>query len=600
MRIFIFLFLLVIELLPQINILNKPVAESNFFSISSEEFYDRFHFSSHLTGERVSLDSLKKSFLYSLVAEKLWAQRAKQELLDTNEVFRLSLSTLRKLLVKDNLYYENIEKKIIIDENKIADALLKFSFSVNIKLLAITNFDEASQINNALKNGANFDSILSLRQEYNQQKDGFWVTFGNFDSQDLEDSVFNTSPNQISAPVKTENGYIIFKVISKVNNPEFLDDPEIVRNKVVYLITNRERKQLEKKYKSSLFPDLKITINEEVVNSFTNILRSFLLSKEIIFPYTCNDNDFLEIFNTVSYDMLNSELTDYKFNEMKLKDFIFFLIYEKPKFESFEIALVSKKINSHLMSMITHELLYTEGIRQGLDKSEDVLKTLKIWEDYYLSHSLLQSVYDKITDSVNSSEELAALEQIELRRIYVDIAEIFVEDISLIEKVFNQIDQGGDFIEIADKMRENKRPYRTGFFDPYAAGLRGEIALKMEVGEMYGPFEVDGGYSIIKLIDRKEYDSISINSVPLTENDLKLRKNKLKLQIFEEYVTDETANMAMNESVKIYKEIFDKVQFSEISTFTIRRIGFGGKIAAFPITVPNFIWIRKIADSVLP
>ncbi|MBE2279427.1 MAG: hypothetical protein IAE91_03465 [Ignavibacteriaceae bacterium] len=600
MRIFIFSFLLVFKLFPQINILNQPVAESKFFSISVEEFYDRFHFSSHLTGERVSLDSLKKSFLYSLIAEKLWAQRAKQELLDTNEIFRLSLSTLRKLLVKDNLYYENIEKKIFIDEDKIADALFKFSFTINIKLLAINNFDEASQINLALKNGANFDSILYLRPEYNQQKEGFWVTYGNFDSQVLEDSVFNTSPNQISAPVKTENGYIIFKVLAKVNNPEFSDDPEIVRNKVVYLITNRERKQLEKKYKSSLFPDLKIVINEEVVKSFINKIRSFYLSKEITFPYVCNENDFIEIFNSISSEMLNSDLTNYELNEMKLKDFIFFLIYEKPKFESFDIEIVTKKINSHLMSMITQELLYTEGVNQGLDKSGDVLKTLKIWEDYYLSHSMLQSIYNKVADSVNSSAKLAVLEQIELSRIYVDIAEIFVEDISLIEKVLNQIDLGIDFIEIAGTMNENKRPHRTGFFDPYAAGLRGEIALKMEVGEMYGPFEVDGGYSLIKLIDRKENDSLSINTVLQAENEIKLRKNKLRLQIFEEYVTNETANMAMNEGVEIYKEIFEKVQFSEISTFTIRRIGFGGKIAAFPITVPNFIWIRKLSDSVLP
>ena len=44
--------------------------------ITVEEFQNRFDFMPHLNYSSSNIDSIKKEFLYSLVAEKLWALRS--------------------------------------------------------------------------------------------------------------------------------------------------------------------------------------------------------------------------------------------------------------------------------------------------------------------------------------------------------------------------------------------------------------------------------------------------------------------------------------------------------------------------------------------
>ncbi|MCK7525744.1 MAG: hypothetical protein MZV64_53120 [Ignavibacteriales bacterium] len=79
--------------------------------ITVEEFQNRFDFMPHLNYSYSNIDSVKKEFLYSLVAEKLWALEADELQIDTIESVRLSLKSLEKLFVKDELYKREVESK---------------------------------------------------------------------------------------------------------------------------------------------------------------------------------------------------------------------------------------------------------------------------------------------------------------------------------------------------------------------------------------------------------------------------------------------------------------------------------------------------------
>ena len=82
--------------------------------ITVEEFQNRFDFMPHLNYSSSNIDSIKKEFLYSLVAEKLWALEADELDIDTIETIKFSLQSLKNLFVKDELFKQEVQSKIFI------------------------------------------------------------------------------------------------------------------------------------------------------------------------------------------------------------------------------------------------------------------------------------------------------------------------------------------------------------------------------------------------------------------------------------------------------------------------------------------------------
>ena len=56
------------------------------------------------------------------------------------------------------------------------------------------------------------------------------------------------------------------------------------------------------------------------------------------------------------------------------------------------------------------------------------------------------------------------------------------------------------------------------------------------------------------------------------------------------FINEKTVSLAKKYKISIDEQLLQNVKTSEINTFTYRFIGFGGKIAAFPITIPMYEW----------
>jgi len=78
----------------------------------------------HLNYSGDNPDTLKKEFLYSLIAEKLWTQEVFEFGKDTPDAVKYSIENLRNLLIKDELYREKVESKINITEEEIAKRII--------------------------------------------------------------------------------------------------------------------------------------------------------------------------------------------------------------------------------------------------------------------------------------------------------------------------------------------------------------------------------------------------------------------------------------------------------------------------------------------
>ena len=89
----------------------------------------------------------------------------------------------------------------------------------------------------------------------------------------------------------------------------------------------------------------------------------------------------------------------------------------------------------------------------------------------------------------------------------------------------------------------------------------------------------------------------SLNNETISYKKRGLFRSQLKLKKLQIILTEKTIEFARKYSVSIYEQILNSIDMSELNTFTYRLIGFGGRIAAFPITIPMYEWYYKMKEE---
>ncbi len=75
---------------------------------------------------------------------------------------------------------------------------------------------------------------------------------------------------------------------------------------------------------------------------------------------------------------------------------------------------------------------------------------------------------------------------------------------------------------------------------------------------------------------------------------------KLTLSKVNELINKNTFYLSQKFGVEINENLLNKIELSQINMFTYKLIGFGGKIAAMPITIPIFEWYYFYKKSEIP
>jgi len=141
-------FLLIILLIPFYSIksqliLDKPVAKVGNLSISKDEFLERYEFTPLFGKNKKGMrESLKLEFLYSLIAEKLWALEAENLKLDTMQVMKFASEEYEKMFVRDALYRKEIKNKIKVSEDEIIEGFTRKNTTLSVNYLISKNKKE--------------------------------------------------------------------------------------------------------------------------------------------------------------------------------------------------------------------------------------------------------------------------------------------------------------------------------------------------------------------------------------------------------------------------------------------------------------------------
>jgi len=464
--------------------------------ITVEEFRDRYEFMPHLNYSNDDEDTVKKEFLYSLIAEKLWSLEGSQKRFDTLESVKYSLESLKRLLIKDELYKTEVEPKIKITDEEIKADLQKVTLELFVKIISTEDSSEIFSISDQLIKGADFDSVLSTRRENNLQQTPVRIVYTSLEDENVEDLLFGMNPGSISLPIKSDEGWFIFKLISENQNPGINLSSEHARNMVKKTLQDRKVQQVGGAYLDSLIGGRSIEADKKIFLKIFDAMYS-VLSKEYeanlgdsLFYFSLSEKNILHTIYSMNSSDLNTPFIKFEAGSASAMDFLYYLYYQKLEFNNLSSEHLKKTLSSAVKKFIEDEMLVREGIKRGLANNRDVINGVAIWRNHYLAQLMMESFYDsaKITDDA-------------------------VKD----------------------------------YFD-------------------------------------------ANNSDTTSAQQKSIVKTQLELNRLQNILTEKTIEYAKKYSLQIYEQVVDNLELSELNTFTYKLIGFGGRIAAFPITIPMYEW----------
>lgn len=587
--------------------IKNEVAKIGKEKISAQEYEYRFNLTPHFGIADLLTDSLKKDFLASLIAEKLWAIEARNIGIDTLEIIKNSLKNIEKMYVKDALYKKEVESKINITNEELMEGKFKSGINIVAKVIGSSDSSSILKLYTDLINGATFDSLYNTIDENIFQKDSIKIKFGMLDDEAMEDSIFKTKSDKFTMPMKNDYGWFIFYVINRTLNV----NNELSDNQVKDIIKERKAKIIGKKYLQHLLLNKEVSADKDIFQDISEKFYDLILNKnEFLTSKVCVDeSDIEQLRINYDYQTLNKPFIKFKDNPISLKEFLYALSF-KPFCvddtikKNLDLNIIQRKLNGYIKNFIQDEFIIREGYKNNLQLSDEIKNKMKLWEENYITQFLRNRYLDSI--SVSEQELLEEFSQKNKDKNFqtlVKIIEIHTSTLENIETILNQINLGKDFKQLATIYNERKETQNTnGEYDYFSItqnGELGEIAAKLKIGEVYGPIKYQNGYSIIKLIDKKEItDSTNIPFEKVKENIYSELFNK-KLN---EKFTEVTVQLAQKYGVEIFEKELQKIKTYPAPMVTIQLIGFGGSMLALPLTYPSSDWMKiyQTQKKVLP
>ena len=572
---------------------NNIIAKVGEKNITAKEFKYRYELTPQINRKLKDEKKTKEEFLYTLIAEDLFAQQAEQLGFDTLKDFRATYIPLEKMYVRDALYKREITDKIKLNKKQLLEGLKLADRKLFVDYVYSQNEEKIKKAYKLLTSNANFDSLVTLLdKDVEYMNKPYEVTFGKM-TVEAEKAVFKLKPNEITKPILAPEGWYIFRLLKEepIVYKSFTQKESAVKK----IVKNRIEDSIYNDYMVKFFKTKHITTNGALFWYLAENLQKIISGikdknkikdgdKIVVSP-----KDFIQLQKSLNADSLKKIFIQIPNNPITLEDFLNDFMFEGFFTFTTEPKIISAQLNSRVKRQIELELLAAEGYKKGLESLPEVKEETEIWKDNYLATLYRRNFIEKekLTDddikkylTKNSTERLKETE--------INIIEITTGSIEETEKILKQEQSGIDFKEIAKGYKKNNEKIETGFFSVSENKEIGRIAETMNIGDVYGPLKTEKGYTVFKLIDKKE-SNLPVKISQLDEET----KRKIRYKKVLESLENETAELAEKYKVTIDKNLLESIKLLNAQMVVLRYMGFGGRIPAFPNVTPFYQWKKK-------
>ncbi|MCF8432690.1 MAG: hypothetical protein K9G34_12130 [Melioribacteraceae bacterium] len=576
---------------------NDILAEVGEFSITKSEFLERYELTPQFNRHASALEeSNKLKFLYTLIAEKLWANSGKENFLDSSLALKTVSSSMEKMYVRDALYKEEVTNKIYITQNEITEGLARLEKNLNIRFLFSTDESEINRLHGLLESGIPFDTLLSERVELKEQLSPIQIEYGQMEAE-VEDSIFQLKVNEYTSPILTPDGWYIFYLVNKSTNPLGMELSQANSIKYVEKILGRRKAKYHYyDFYQSFFKNKEINADSKLFLELAEVIYDRLLQKRSERENYTDElihieaDDVISIEEKIGGKKLQEIFIKFKNNPISLGQFFREIVFDGIKTNKFDRKEFFGYLNQLVRKFIEFDLLAREGYRRGLHELPEVKNAVAMWNSYYLFQSEKENVTDTVT--VADSTLLNYYQKKYLtneHKIKIKILSVTFDSLITAETILNKIDESKSLKEAANLTRIS---YTLSGLKPYMEfPYVGSIALQMSEGDIYGPIKIQNKFTIFELIEKK-IDSSDISPPPFKDVKESLRA-EIARKIINSKVDDLTVELAKKYDIKINTSLLKSLEVTNINVFAMRVMGFGGKTLAVPMSAPFNNWVEK-------
>ena len=563
--------------------------------IDLNEFKYRYEFSPQINRKYNDKGKSKEELLYTLIAENLFSLEAERLGYDTLNTFNEAYIPLEKMYVRDALYKQEVSDKVKLDVGKFNKGLKLANEKLFVDFIYSVDQPGIEEAYSLIITNSNFDSLVTLLKNAEYVAEPYEVSYGKMNYL-AEEEIYNLEINKFTKPIESPDGWYIFRLLSKI--PVQFKSPDERMSLVRKVVEGRVEDSIYSDFRNNFFKDQNVTADGGLFWYFVEEVHKLL---EIIkTEQKVPENEKISITNeyssklkkSIEADSLNKVFIQFDENPITFNQFLHEFIFEGFFTYTTDINQVASQLKSRVKRQIELELLTREAYNRGMESLPEVKSATKVWKDNYLSTLLLKNVVKntEITDN-DLKEYLSDKTGIPISETQINIIELLTDSLEVIKQALTVTHNEfmfRDFARIHTKREETKENGgEFGYFSPSEHGEIGKIAESMKIGDVYGPLQTENGYSLFKVIDKKE-SKIELKEKLDTDTELKIKHFKIT-----EHLENLAADLAEKYNVTINDELLNSLELLNAQMVVFRYMGFGGKIQAFPYSAPFYNWKEK-------
>jgi hypothetical protein len=567
------------------------LAKAGDLFVTEKEFLQRFELLPALERSRKSrLEESKLELLYSLIAEKLLAQEARERKLDRDSAFVASFDEVRKLLARDQLYREEVSSKVNLTVPEVRQGISEAQREILISFLFFDKKEDASFVRKQIKTDRDFGKV-SIDSSLHAVRDTATVIWSDAEPA-IERAAYRLKKGEISGVTKAGAGYYILKVDRIAANAFYNSlQPSVLYERV--LLKLRERKE-QMRLNEFVAVALKGKPGYSKPAPFKRlgIAIEQAFSKTLITGKVALSHEMVEEIRRECKDVLKDTLAVAGTRMWTVADVLEQLYSKGFNVDSASVKSLPSLLNGQIRVWVQQELLAQEALRRGLDEYPDVREHLEMWYQSYLAQWMKLIMKRRI--SVSDAEAMSLLKTSDTSFVVprVQIRELKTSSLDHMQQALNELENGKGMEEVI--MRWCSEPdlrQRKGISDLFPIFERspiGELAWQMTPGQRYGPLKDSTGFVYFELLSKDSRgegsDTTLVARLAIAKKELLRMKEKRTLTLF-------LAQSGEARGFDIYQDRLMKLKVSATPIMTFKIIGFGGRMFAVPFVDPQIEWL---------
>lgn len=574
------------------------IAKIGINELTKEEFKLRYELSPRILSNALdNNDSLKLKFLYSLVAEKLWAMEAIDRGLANSEDYKFYYSPIEKLYVRDEVFKVEIKDKVNVTDEDISKGMNKYVKILQVKVLASHDSSKIANLYNQILILGSIDSLSTISPDTSIQVSELEIKFGDIRSEIIEDQLYDLKENEFTEPIQDGNNCFVFELVNtKSNIPEISQDE--FEDDVETIIRNRRTQNLYDDFYKKQFEGFTFIADEKIFLEISEAFYNEILSRANSIPqentdekYYLIENDILNVKALLGSEFLQRELFNTTYGPVKVYEFLSDLTIVDVSFNGVSQTVINKVLSNELKRFMQQEYIYQIGVNMGVEYSDHVKFQLELWRDNLLSQLLKNSYISQIKIADGEIEQYYNdLNSDSVQVSQLNLQSLTTSDLEQVKIILNLIENGNSFNQIVKEFDSSKSVYLENvseFSRLKEFGQAMDIIMELDTGEIYGPMKTANGYSLVKIVEKSIISDSIKKEIEDRREDI---YQKLFYQKLDQLLEDETIELANKYGIIVNEDFIYSERYSDINIFAHRYMGFGGRIAAVPFTTPFFKW----------